>query len=604
MSLIGACCMEFKEIIKKIKNEYNIVDYIRVNGVDLKSGSNGSWVGLCPFHNEKTPSFTVSEDFQSYKCFGCGVSGDILTFAQHTHTVEFIEAVKMLADEKGIKIDKQVSKEASHDINAIRKVVADAQLFFRNKYESLDNTHPAKQEVIKRNLNKDNELYGYAPEGPNELYKHLKSKGHSDKNIKDSNLVIFFENDRQPWDFFHGRLMITLNDYLGRPVSFTSRKIYEDDKMTGKYVNGRESPVFHKKNVLFGADIAKKEARAKKTVYVVEGQFDQISMFEKGLENVVATSGTAFTSQHANLLLRMVGDSGKIIFIMDGDSAGIEAAIKVFNTAKELHSNSHAVLLENGKDPCDYIIEGGVELLEQAIAGSVLLHDFVVNAELQKAGGYINSDNRYGFVLEVAKHAKSAENSFIVDNMLSKASILSAMSINNVREIYKNIKANTPYVKKETNKEQLSPEINLDMNNEADICMYSALALLVRMPENLVEVTPKKIHKKFHQFMSELGKVYIKNKKENSKWRFIPEDYSDPDFAKLLQQKAFLEDPKNDIKSTVSQYKYLFNRANVLYEEQAERTKLARALSSIVDTTDAKKIADTLRVYDKSNAAL
>lgn len=604
MSLIGACCMEFKEIIKKIKNEYNIVDYIRVNGVDLKSGSNGSWVGLCPFHNEKTPSFTVREDFQSYKCFGCGASGDILTFAQHTHTIEFIEAVKMLADEKGIEIDKQVSKEALHDINAIRKVVADAQLFFRNKYESLDNTHPAKQEVIKRNLNKDNELYGYAPEGPNELYKYLKSKGHSDKNIKDSNLVVFFENNRQPWDFFHGRLMITLNDYLGRPVSFTSRKIYEDDKMPGKYVNGRESPVFHKKNVLFGADIAKKEAHAKKTVYVVEGQFDQISMFEKGLENVVATSGTAFTSQHANLLLRMVGDSGKIIFIMDGDSAGIEAAIKIFNTAKELHSNSHAVLLENGKDPCDYIIEGGVELLKQAIAGSVLLHDFVINAELQKVGGYVNSDNRYGFVLEIAKHAKSVENSFIVDNMLSKASILSAMSINNVREIYNNIKTNTPYVKKEIDKDKLSPEINLDMNNEADICMYSALALLVRMPENLVEVTPKKIHKKFHQFMSELGKVYIKNKKENGKWRFIPEDYSDPDFAKFLQQKTFLEDPKNDTKSTVSQYKYLFNRANVLYEEQAERIKLARALSSIVDTTDAKKIADTLEMYDKSNIAL
>ena len=594
--------MEFKEIIQKIKNEYNIVDYIKLNGVDLKPGSNGNWVGLCPFHTEKTPSFTVSEDFQNYKCFGCGESGDILSFAQHTHTIEFVEAMKMLAEEKGIEITNKVSKEDAHDINAIRQVISDAQKFFRANYEGLDNTHPAKQQVIKRQLDENNELYGYALEGPNELYKYLKSKGHSDKDIKDSNLVIFFEDGKDPWDFFHGRLMITLNDYLGRPVSFTARKIYEDDKMPGKYVNGRESPVFHKKGILFGADIAKKKAREEKTIYVVEGQFDQIAMFENGLKNVVATSGTAFTSQHANLLLRMVGDSGRIIFIMDGDEAGIEAAIKIFTIAKELHSNSHAVLLGNGKDPCDYIKEGGIDLLKKTIDNSVPLHDFVINATLKKAGGSITSDNRHGFVSEIAKYAKSAENSFIVDNMLSKASVLTAMSISNVREIYDNIKENKTYVKKEEIKQdKLNPKIKMNMNNEADVCMYSALALLVRMPEVLVELTPKQIHKKFHTFMRELGKIYSKTKRENRDWRFIPEDYSDPDFAKALQEKTFLYNPKDDVKSTSSQYVYLFNRANDLYAAESEKLKLARAFSSIVDSTDAKEIAKMLKMYEGVN---
>lgn len=594
--------MEFKEIIQKIKNEYNIVDYIKLNGVDLKPGSNGTWIGLCPFHTEKTPSFTVSEDFQTYKCFGCGESGDVLSFAQHIHAIEFSEAMKMLAEEKNIEINDKITKENSHDINAIRQVLLSAQKFFRENYEKLNDNHPAKKEVIRRGLNKDNKLYGYALEGPNELYKYLKLKGHSDKDIKDSNLVVFFDDNRKPWDFFHGRLMITLNDYLGRPVSFTSRKIYEDDKMSGKYVNGRESPVFRKKNILFGADVAKKRAKKEKLVYVVEGQFDQISMFENGIENVVATSGTAFTKEHANLLLRMVGDSGKVVFIMDGDEAGINAAIKIFTTAKELHSNSHAVLLKNGKDPCDYIEKGGIEFLKKAIDNSVPLHDFVINSILNKVGGSITPDNRYMFVSEVAKYAKSAEDSFIVDNMLSKASVLTAMSIDNIKEIYSNIKENAVYIKKEKiESDKLNPKIKMDMNNEADVCMYSALALLVRMPETLIEITPKKIHKKFHGFMRELGKVYSKNKKENKKWRFIPEDYSDSDFAKALQNKTFLDNPKNDVESTSSQYVYLFNRANDLYAAESEKFKLANALSSIVNTTDANKIANILKTYENLN---
>lgn len=595
--------MELKDLVQQIKNEYNIVDYVRVNGVELKEGTNGSWVGLCPFHTEKTPSFTVSEDFQSYKCFGCGESGDLFSFAQHTHTVEFMEALKMLADEKGIDIGSKKINENSHDISGIRQVVQEAKSFFRSNYEKLDDSHAAKREITKRNLDSNKDLYGYSLESPNALYKHLKAKGHSDKNIKDSNLVIFYdEKGREPWDFFHGRLMLTINDYLGRPISFTSRKIFEDDRMAGKYVNGKESPVFHKKNVLFGADTAKKSARANKLIYVTEGQFDQIAMYENGIENVVATSGTAFTSEHANLLLRMVGDSGKIVFIMDGDSAGIEAAIKVFTSANEIHSNSHAVLLEDGKDPCDYIIDGGIEHLENAISKSKPLHDFVIDSTLKKLGGSVTSDNRHEFVSEIAKYAKSAVDSFIVDNMLSKASVLSAISIENVREIYSNTKESKVYTKKvKTENEKLNPKIKMNMESEADVCMYSALAMLVRVPDTLVPITPKKIHKKFHIFMSELGKVYVKSKKENKKWRFIPEDYSDPDFAKALQKKEFLEDPKEDLKATASQYLYLFNRANDFYQEESDKMRMARAMSSIVNSTDPKEIAEALKLYTESN---
>lgn len=596
--------MDFKETIQKIKNEYNIIDYIRMNGVDLKEGTNGSWVGLCPFHNEKTPSFTVSEDFQNYRCFGCGESGDLLSFTQQSHTVSFFEAMKMLAEEKGIEIKDNLSNESSHDINGIRQVVLEAQKFFKSNYEKLDETHPAKQEVIKRKLNVNNPIYGYSLEAPNELYKHLRKKGHSDKNIKDSNLVMFFEEEnRQPWDFFHGRLMITLSDYLGRPISFTSRKIYEDDKMKGKYVNGKESPVFLKKSVLFGADTAKKNARDKKLIYVVEGQFDEIAMTENEVTNVVATSGTAFTDEHANLLLRMVGDTGKIVFIMDGDDAGVEAAIKVFTSSKTLHANAYAVHLENKKDPCDYIIDGGIGHLQKFVEEkTVPLHDFVIEATLKKLGGSIDMNNRQNFVTEIARYAKSTNESYIVDSMLNKASILSAISITNVKEIYNKTQANQKPARKveEKKTEELRPMIKLNTSSQGDSCMFTALSLLVRLPDELIDKTPKQIHKKFRPFMKELGQRYSNYKRKDGRWRFIAEDYEDSDFAKALQNKPFLVDPKDDIESSMSQYEYLFNRANEVYKRDHEEMKRAKALSSIVDSTDPQEIASALRLYKKS----
>lgn len=595
--------MDFKEVIQQIKNEYDIVDYIRMNGVDLESSGVGSWKGLCPFHNENTPSFIVSEDFQNYKCFGCGESGDILSFAQHTHTISFYEAVKLLAEEKGIEIQESVSNEPTHDIMGIREVVSDAEEFFRANFDKLNNSHPAKQEIISRGLSVDNEIYGYSLEAPNELYKYLRDKGHSDKNIEDSNLVIFYdEPGRNPWDFFHGRLMITLSDYLGRPISFTSRKIFEDDRMKGKYVNGKDSPVFHKKNNLFGADMAKAEARKNKEVYVVEGQFDQIAMYENDVKNVVATSGTAFTEEHANLLLRMIGDSGRVVFIMDGDSAGVDAAISVFKTAKELHSRSHAVHLSDGKDPCDYIEEGGIEKLIDATKSSVPLYDFIVDAIIKDLGGTIDVNNRQRFVSEVASYAKMTDESYIVESMLGKASVLSAISIDNVEDMYNEAKEVKRYNRKKPNKEvkKLDPIVKLDKGNEADICMFSAMALLVRAPYELMPKTPDKIHNKFKPFMKELKSNYEIAKREDKKWRFIAEDYEDSDLALSLQNKRFLEDPKEDMEAMTSQYEYLFNRANEIYNNQYEEMKRARALSSIIDSTDAKEIADALRLYSNS----
>lgn len=603
--------MDFKVVIQKIKNEYDIVDYIKANGVALEQSNNGAWKGLCPFHNEKTPSFVVNEGFQHYTCFGCGESGDIISFAQKTHTVTFTEALKMLAEEKGIEFESFKTEEPLHDINGIRKVVADADLFYKDNYKKLDVSHPAKQEVLKRNLDVDNEIYGYSLEAPNALYKFLKSRGHTDKNIEDSKLVLFYDN-REPWDFFHGRLMITLSDYLGRPVSFTSRKIFQDDKMEGKYVNGKESPVFLKKSNLFGADTAKQEARKQKVIHIVEGQFDKIAIEEHWTKNVVATSGTAFTEDHTNLLIRMVGQSGKIVFILDGDEAGVKAALKIFASYKAIHPYAYAVRLADGMDPCDYIVNGKLDALRTAALDAKPLHNFVIEAIITKLGGSINMNNRQAFVSEVSSYAKCTDESYIIEDMLNKTSILSAISIDNVKEIYnksKSIntqpsKSNKPVEIKEKPENANNLKISINMSHEADRCMITALSLLIRMPDKLVEKMPDLIHSKFRPFIQELTKKYEAFNSENKKWRFIAEDYEDVEFAKGLQRKHFLLDPLEDVESSCSQFVYLFDRANQIYKKDYEEMNKAKALSSIADTTDPKEIAKALNIYKESVSKL
>lgn len=605
--------MNFKVSVQKVKEAHSIVDYIIGNGVELAKSGN-QWKGLCPFHNEKTPSFIVDEDFQSYKCFGCGAQGDIIEFAKETHTLSFSEALKMLAEEKGIEVE-QSKVENEHDISAIREVVKDASEFYRELYLKLDDTHPAKKEISKRGLDINNGLFGYASEAPNALYKYLVSKGHSNENIEASNLVIMKEG-RDPWDFFHGRLMITLSDYLGRPISFTSRKLYDDDKMQGKYVNGRDSVIFHKKTNLFGADRAKNAARKTGELYVVEGQFDQIAMYEKGIENVVATSGTAFTPEHANLILRMVGENGRVVFIMDGDKAGVKAALSIFKEAPVLHTNAFAVHLENGEDPCDYI-QRDINELHKAIEDAKPLHDFVITAIINELGEAIDINNRNNFVAEVAKYAKHAENKYIRNTMLDKASIMSAIVIDRVREIYEKTevrKANSARrenkestvveeVKDDEEKDKLEKKIIIDKNNSGDSFMYSALAMLVRRPDILLDATPDYINKKFSSFFEEVRNVYTGKENNSQKWRFIEENHSDMEFAKELKKKRFLGDDLLEEmlgdEGLVAHYKFMVEKANEFYIMEHREIEKAKSFSSISNETDPVKISEALESRGK-----
>jgi len=378
-----------RELIGEIKSSQDIVDYIQGAGVALKGSSAGKFKGLCPFHGENTPSFTVDSNFQNYKCWGCGVSGDIVNFVQEYENLTFIDSVKRLAEVAGIEYDLEDTKPG-FDYRAIRDCVAATHTFFTRHFAKLPDDHKAKREVLKeRDLPLDSMEYGYAPEGRANLYKYLQEKGFSDEIMLQAGVVSEWKDSGKISDFWSGRLMFTMTDATGKPVGFSGRKLNESDKR-GKYVNSPDGPVFDKGALLFHQSEAKQEAKKSGVIYVAEGQFDVAAISSSELPNVVASSGTAFTRKQVLMCSRMVGEAGKIVFCFDGDEPGQKAAYKIFSLSEELQSQCYVVSLPEGQDPCDFRKENGPEALKDELEGSAVpIVEFVLNVI---AGRYDLSD--------------------------------------------------------------------------------------------------------------------------------------------------------------------------------------------------------------------
>lgn len=594
--------MTFEEARIYLKQEINIVDFIQANGLQLKRAGASSYKGICPFHNEKTPSFTVNEDYQNFKCFGCHASGDIFTYAMHAHTLDFGSAVRYLANERGIEIEDDGKGQERKDVHSVYKLLVDTYEYYRYEYSQLSDNHPAKVEVTKRGLDVNLPVFGYAPEGSRKLYEHLIGKGYTDEVIKLSELITYYD-EKTRYDFFGGRLVIMLDDYMGRPVSFTSRKIFEDDKVKGKYVNGRDSVIFHKKSNLFGISRAKTSAREHKKIYVTEGQFDVLALNAIGIDNAVAASGTAFTNEHANILMRAVGEDGEIIFMFDGDDAGANAAYSVFANQQSLHMQAYAVQLKPGMDPCDYVVAQESEELIKLMDEALPLHDFVIDVIYSK----LNQDKfeKMKFLIEGTKAAKQADSKFITEGMLNRISILSATPIKQVQEIFSNTKVNryTPQTNETSSSEpvMLSPLVNIDTTSEADKLMITAIALLVMAPGVILKETPTSMPPKFKPFLNQVFRRYTDYTKRDIQWRFIQEDYDDKDFVTYLQNQNLIGDPKRDEAAMLRQYLFLYNKAMEMYKSEEANTRRAQAMSSVVNSTSADELAKALELYNKHN---
>ncbi|MBF6455747.1 DNA primase [Nocardia cyriacigeorgica] len=360
--------------------------------VALKRGGADSMKGLCPFHDEKSPSFHVRPNHGLFHCFGCGEGGDVYAFIQKIEHVGFVEAVEQLADKVGYQINYEgggTSVQRDRGTRA-RLVAANAAAheFYMARLREPE-AEAARAYLTERNFDAAAAAQfgcGYAPAGWDTLTKYLMRKGFEFKELEAAGLSR--EGRRGPIDRFHRRLLWPIRNLAGEVIGFGARKLFDDDTMPGKYVNTPETVLYKKSQVLFGLDHAKREIAKGHQAVVVEGYTDVMAMHLAGVKTAVAACGTAFGDDHLAILRRLLMDDnfwrGEIIFTFDGDAAGQAAALKAFLNDQKVAAQIYVATTPDGQDPCELRQHSGDAALRDVVAKRRLLFEFALDSEIEK----------------------------------------------------------------------------------------------------------------------------------------------------------------------------------------------------------------------------
>lgn len=371
--------------VEEIKNRLDIVEVISEYVSNMKQAG-GNWKGLCPFHNEKTPSFMVSRDKQIWHCFGCGEGGDVISFVQKIENIEFPEALKILAKRAGVTLryeDKSLSSQKTKllDVLEVAARFYHYNLLKMPEAEGARNYLYGKRALIEETVEKF--FLGFALNSWDSAIKFLCGKGFSEKDIFLAGLSVKKERGAGYYDRFRGRIIFPIRDIHGHVVGFTARLMPEVEKKEnagGKYVNTPQTLVYDKSRVIFGLDFAKQEIKKENLAVMVEGNMDVIASHQAGVRNVVASSGTAMTVEQVNLLKRY---SPNLAISFDADLAGNTAAMRGIDVALKEGINIKVIMLssEIGKDPDDYI-KKDPNLWREAITSSMAFMDYYIKKTL------------------------------------------------------------------------------------------------------------------------------------------------------------------------------------------------------------------------------
>lgn len=386
--------------IDEIREANSLVTILNEYGVELKH-SGIRMTGLCPMHNERSPSFSVNPNTNTYKCFGCGEGGDVIALIQNLESLSFVGALEFLADKSGIVIERDEEEDETFKKRQVAyQILKDTAYWYRTQFNKLGNSHLAKIELQRRNLldvhienTQTNAKWldfngiGYAPDGWDTLCTYLRSKGYTDDNIVEAGLASKSNDTNRVTDRYRGRLTWEIRDFQGRIVGFGARKLFDTDNGP-KYLNPPQTILYDKSRILYGLDGARKAMSKTRELYLVEGYTDVMTLRAVGINNVVAMSGTAFGEGHISLLRRVFDDvssiknnMGKLIFVFDGDFAGQKAAKRVFEMEGLPHERSYGVALKDG-DPDDIRKEHNDEYLKELLTHYIPFTEYALNAEM------------------------------------------------------------------------------------------------------------------------------------------------------------------------------------------------------------------------------
>jgi DNA primase len=390
---------DIAEVREKARIDEVISDY-----VTLKRAGGGSLKGLCPFHDEKTPSFNVNPARQFFHCFGCGEGGDVISFLMKVDGLTFTETVERLAEKYGVQLRREEGDdEPVRPRGPARARLIEAhrvaQEFYAGQLGS-PGALVARQFLGQRGFDQAAaEMFGvgFAPRDGEALTRHLRARRFTDEEVVAAGLVAL---GRSHYDRFRGRLVWPIREANGDTIGFGARRIFDDDRIEAKYLNTAETAIYKKSQVLYGIDLARGAMKDSQQAVVVEGYTDVMACHLAGVRTAVASCGTAFGTDHARVLRRFLGDhgagNGEVIFTFDGDSAGQKAAMKVLESDQVFASQTYVAVAPEGMDPCDLRLAEGDEAVRELVARRQPLYRFALGNilaryDLDRADGRVDA---------------------------------------------------------------------------------------------------------------------------------------------------------------------------------------------------------------------
>ncbi len=420
-----------KDIIEAIKNRAQISDIIGRYIALQKRGKNH--FGLCPFHQEKSPSFSVSNEKNMFHCFGCHESGDVFTFLIKYKNISYPEAIKEVAAIVDIPIIEEniehISEKVRMDNTALQINSIAADCYHRNLTKNSSGySYLASRQIDEHDMRKFK--LGFAPESWDFVYSQLKKKNYQNESILHSGIAMRSEKNDSIFDRFRNKIMFPIYNEKENVIGFGSRVL---DNSLPKYINSSESSLFNKRRVLYGIQLAARHFRDKKYAIITEGYFDVIACHKYGFDTAVATLGTAITADHLSILSRFGVETLYLVF--DPDEAGVKACFKAITLSSDFNFVIKVIMLDTGLDPMDYLTQKGREAFLKKMEDAVSPIDFVISIT-KKNFDLTRADSRIGFVKHVFLYMKQLSNNIIKDEFLRKLSEVTGIDEASIRSEY------------------------------------------------------------------------------------------------------------------------------------------------------------------------
>jgi DNA primase len=431
-----------EESIAEVR-EKAAIDEVVGQYVTLRNAGGGSMKGLCPFHDEKTPSFNVNISRRTYHCFGCGEGGDVIGFLMKIDGLSFVETVERLAEKYGVELKREEGDGRDEGPRGpARGKLVEAHRVAQEYYaEQLltPEAAAARQFLTERGFDgtaAETFGLGFAPRGGEDLFRHLRARGFTSEEITVGGLAVPSQRGGSPYDRFRGRLLWPIREASGETIGFGARRIFEDDRVEAKYLNTAETPIYKKSRVLYGIDLARREMGRSSQAVVVEGYTDVMACHLAGVKTAVASCGTAFGDEHAKVLRRYMADHeefrGEVVFTFDGDAAGQAAALKAFQGDQNFVSQTYVAVEPDGLDPCDVRIKKGDAAVRELVARRVPLYRFVLTNVVGKYD-LDRADGRVDALREAARLVSSIRDRSKVDAFAREIASMVGLDVDEAR---------------------------------------------------------------------------------------------------------------------------------------------------------------------------